>query len=249
MKRNGVSAMGRYMTLLMSVLTYQAVRMFRSGAPVLPRGWRRLAVASSPGFPRMAYAAESADRIVIAFRGTEDAEDWIKGLTFSQVPYPYVRGAGAVHKGFAELYGTLRQTLLHALKKLPRSKPVYVTGHSMGGALAALCALELAAVSGRRVWLYTFGCPRIGDAVFSKTLARKVQAAYRIYHPGDWVTGLPPSRLLGYSYEHAGRPVPVRWDSALPASGHSMAGYVRSLRLTSGRSSRWLCSQTPALCP
>ena len=42
-----------------------------------------------------------------------------------------------------------------------------MTGHSLGGALAVLCALDLQDIYGN-INLYTFGCPRVGNAAFAQ---------------------------------------------------------------------------------
>jgi predicted lipase len=45
---------------------------------------------------------------------------------------------------------------------------VFCTGHSLGGALATLCALEMRQRLGLRVELYTFGSPRVGSPQFAR---------------------------------------------------------------------------------
>ncbi|CBZ23902.1 conserved hypothetical protein, partial [Leishmania mexicana MHOM/GT/2001/U1103] len=72
---------------------------------------------------------------------------------------------------------------------------VYVTGHSLGGALASLCAYTL-----RRMLLliqypepdlvvYTFGQPRIGNSVFKQYYNRAVPCTFRVVNESDAVSG------------------------------------------------------------
>lgn len=42
-----------------------------------------------------------------------------------------------------------------------------MTGHSLGGALATFCALDLEEIYGS-LNLYAFGCPRVGNDAFAK---------------------------------------------------------------------------------
>lgn len=65
--------------------------------------------------------------------------------------------------------GGLRDNFLSLIKKYPSYK-VWVTGHSLGGALASIAASEMIArgeVDASRVQLYTFGQPRTGDVDFA----------------------------------------------------------------------------------
>jgi acetyl esterase/lipase len=75
-----------------------------------------------------------------------------------------------------------------------RPKKVLVTGHSLGGALATLCALRLQKDGHGSAAVYTYASPRVGNDKF--------QAAFRLKHErwvnqNDLVTQLPPE-LFGY---------------------------------------------------
>jgi predicted lipase len=69
-----------------------------------------------------------------------------------------------------------------------------VTGHSLGGSLAALCALDLTVggyVSTPNMLLYTFGEPRVGDPSFAAAMDKYVTNSYRVVHYEDIVPHLP----------------------------------------------------------
>lgn len=72
---------------------------------------------------------------------------------------------------------------------------VYVTGHSLGGALACLCAyslrrmLLLLAYPEPDIVVYTFGQPRIGNSVFKQHYNRAVPCTFRVVNESDAVSG------------------------------------------------------------
>lgn len=68
---------------------------------------------------------------------------------------------------------------------------VYVTGHSMGGALAVLAAYDLAVNFSMKVNMYNFGGPRVGNPSFCRHYDKCVPASYRVVMDGDIVPGVP----------------------------------------------------------
>ena len=66
----------------------------------------------------------------------------------------------------------------------------FLTGHSLGGALAQLCDLMLQILFGHKsqVYIYVFGSPRVGDREFALFLNSRVPNTYRIVYKGDTVT-------------------------------------------------------------
>jgi len=70
---------------------------------------------------------------------------------------------------------------------------VWVTGHSMGGAMAVFCALDIRIrLKVPFVGLYTFGQPRVGNLPFASFIAHTLPNALRIVHQDDVVPHLPP---------------------------------------------------------
>lgn len=103
-----------------------------------------------------------------------------------------------VHGGFWYSWNasSLASTVTAAVLRLQHRhglSPVYATGHSMGAALATICALELRTVHRLHdVHLVTFGSPRVGNAVFSAWFERKVASHWRFTHNRDIVPSVPP---------------------------------------------------------
>ncbi|KAM3371472.1 hypothetical protein ACQJBY_018723 [Aegilops geniculata] len=103
-----------------------------------------------------------------------------------------------VHTGFYSAYNNtlLRPAITNAVRKARRlygDINIIVTGHSMGGAMASFCALDLAISLGSdSVHLMTFGQPRIGNAAFASYFEQYVPSAIRVTHEHDIVPHLPP---------------------------------------------------------
>ncbi|XP_009606863.1 lipase-like isoform X1 [Nicotiana tabacum] len=147
--------------------------------------------------------AQNLNAIVIAFRGTQESslQNWIEDLYWKQldIDYPGVEGAMVrVHHGFYSSYHntTIRPGVLNAVK---RAKELYgdiqiiVTGHSMGGAMAAFCALDLRVHLGcQNISVMTFGQPRIGNAAFASYYSKRVPNTIRVTNGHDIVPHLPP---------------------------------------------------------
>ncbi|XP_044981220.1 lipase-like isoform X2 [Hordeum vulgare subsp. vulgare] len=127
--------------------------------------------------------APDPQSIIIAFRGTQEhsASNWIEDLFWKQldVTYPGMPNA-MVHHGFYSAYynTTLRHEILKSVQwawKIYGRLPINVVGHSMGGALASFCALDLSVKWGsHKVQLITFGQPRVGNPAFAEYFNEQV---------------------------------------------------------------------------
>ena len=147
-----------------------------------------------------AFAAGSADAVIVAFRGTEPKElqDWMTDADCRLVDGPF----GKVHAGF---YGALREVWDEVAATIAqfqdRAQSLWFTGHSLGAALAVLAVAELRAKPDKPVYgLYTFGQPRAGDRDFERTFDQYFKSlCFRFVNNNDLVTRVPP-RALGYSH-------------------------------------------------
>ncbi|KAK6913805.1 Fungal lipase-like domain [Dillenia turbinata] len=162
--------------------------------------------------------AKDLNAIVISFRGTHESsiQNWIEDLFWKQLDLNYPGMPDAmVHYGFYSAYHntTLRPGVLNAVK---RAKELYgdisimVTGHSMGGAMAAFCALDLTVNNeAKNVQVTTFGQPRIGNAVFVSYYSKLVPNTVRVTNNHDIVPHLPPyySHFPTKTYHHFPREV------------------------------------------
>ncbi|MCY9846394.1 lipase family protein [Vibrio caribbeanicus] len=135
-----------------------------------------------------AILVETPSSYVLAFRGTEatslnDIKADAKATTIK------CRTSGKIHEGFHEAFESVQEKLNAALKELDKSKPLFITGHSLGGALATIAAKRLKFKYGIAA-CYTFGAPRVGDKEWIATIKTPI---YRIVNAADSVTMLPPN--------------------------------------------------------
>ncbi|KAL0457360.1 UNVERIFIED_CONTAM: Lipase A [Sesamum latifolium] len=145
--------------------------------------------------------ATDLNATVIAFRGTQERsiQNWVEDLYWKQldIDYPGVDGA-MVHHGFYTAYHntSVRPGVLRAVQKVKElygDIKIMVTGHSMGGAMAALCGLDLRLSLGEQnVQVMTFGQPRIGNAIFASYFNQLVPDTIRVTNGHDIVPHLPP---------------------------------------------------------
>jgi pimeloyl-ACP methyl ester carboxylesterase len=126
-----------------------------------------------------------------AFRGSDPVTlpTWLTDAVVRLVArdeYP-----GRVHLGFSS---ALRRTWgkVEAVLEQARDKPLFLTGHSMGGALAVLTAARLATAGRPPAATYTFGAPRVGDPAFC---AAHALPTYRVVNRLDLVPELPMASL------------------------------------------------------
>ena len=134
-----------------------------------------------------AFIAVTDHFSVLSFRGTEATrpKDIKSGLKAVQVKC--VSG-GMVHSGFSEAFDVVSEQVQTALNSTDiAAKPLFITGHSLGGALATIAAKRLTHKSGIAA-CYTFGSPRVGDTDWVAGLRTPV---YRIVNAVDAVTMMP----------------------------------------------------------
>lgn len=125
---------------------------------------------------------------VLAFRGTEKDFGDIKTDLDARF---YTNSKGEkVHNGFNEAYAVARAKISGLVQGLKGYK-LYITGHSLGGALALIAAKDLN--SDNIAACYTFGSPRVGNEDFGEDIKPPI---YRVVNAADVVPHTPPSYLI-----------------------------------------------------
>ena len=110
----------------------------------------------------------TANEIIVSFSGTDplSIQNWIDDLDFIQTSYGYCGNDCKVHQGFYKSFNsTVDQvkSLVNSAYASHSSATLSITGHSLGAAMAAHCAAELAHSGYKIHHVYTYGMPRVGD--------------------------------------------------------------------------------------
>lgn len=183
------------------------------------------AVAMAMGYialPNTAKNAAPDDPIIIGFKGTQggliaspimgvlgySTPEWETNMNgFSTVTIEKYGISGAIHRGFFETYKSMHQEITDILLEHPhlKERKIYIVGHSLGAALASICAMILktninfiARYGCPNIFLYALACPAIGDSnlmkIFNTVVPQTTREAY--YINGD------PVRKTVFKYTH-----------------------------------------------
>ncbi len=146
-------------------------------------------------------AKRESDRMaVLAFRGTEQNFKDIKTDLNARF---YTRNGVKVHDGFWHAFTYVEPMIRQEVAALSGYK-LYITGHSLGGALALVATRSLDSDS--IAACYTFGGPRVGDSEFGDEIKPPI---YRLVNAADAVPRVPPTWSIDLVIALAGfLPVP-----------------------------------------
>lgn len=176
-----------------------------------------------------AYRFENQYDCVIASRGTEPNE-WNDIQADADASTVLAETAGRVHRGFKKEVDDLWPMMEEVLKS--NAKPLWFCGHSLGGAMATICAGRcfLSHISSNPEELFTFGSPRVGN----KRYVNHVKLThYRWVNNNDIVTRVPPA---WFGYRHTGDEIyldfkgRIRDISGLGKTKDRFRGFFRGLR-------------------
>ncbi len=198
------------------------------------------------------FIASNSTAVVVSFRGTDmtDAYDLLADINFKQTE----AFGGLVHAGFYGAYRDAQENIESALiEHLASNKIFYLTGHSLGGALATLAAYDLYNKGYTSSCIYTFGQPRVGNSQFVKNFTTRFNnSCFRMVHKDDAVPNTVPENvnvgLVKWEYSDTTTPLYVVPDNRLAtvyestlkgiealskvmdaAEAHSMSNYKKTM--------------------
>jgi Lipase (class 3) len=164
----------------------------------------KLQMIIAPSGRDAVLVGRTAFGVVAAFRGTlpptetdpkralTAALDWINDFGVAQVVVPYA--TGRVHNGFHGALENLWPELFPAIVAAAEGgRRVFLTGHSKGGALAALAAIRLKTAGIVPAGVMTFGAPKTGNEKFAAAYDLEVPSHWSFEHQDDIVPHLPPT--------------------------------------------------------
>lgn len=148
-----------------------------------------------------AYIIRNDSTLILAFRGTEvtKAKDILTDINAK-----LVNGLGGkIHRGFRDALAYVWTDVWKTLKKERGSRALWVTGHSLGAALATLAVAKLRQEKNQPVnGLYTFGSPRVGNDKFAAKFDDDFKRyTFRFVNDNDAVPHVPSEDM---NFSHVG---------------------------------------------
>jgi len=134
--------------------------------------------------------------IYVVFRGSVNTRNWIVDFLFPlKSVFKNLPGI-KVHSGFYDAYKDLAPSIHKDVAHLFQNEcvncTILVTGHSLGAALATLCAADLA-YEGYKGYVksYSYGDPRVGNYNFTRFYKAYVPDTFRVVNNKDIVPAVP----------------------------------------------------------
>jgi predicted lipase len=131
--------------------------------------------------------------VIICGQGTTSIKDISIDCQIWRTKVNYLENT-KVHSGFMKSYESIRHLLHKEIKNILSTYEVtriIVTGHSLFGAIATICALDCSLIYNIPVNCITFGSPRVGCKKFAKCFNKMVEISYRCVRLKDPVTFTP----------------------------------------------------------
>jgi predicted lipase len=180
--------------------------------------------------------------LYIVFRGSDGAGDWRDNFKYWQNMHPGKGGSIffpiKVHAGFRMQFCEVSNQILRKITRYIYSVPdpvIFVTGHSLGGAIATICHLYVDGIKPGVSRLITFGSPRVGNGPFAKEVNKiESENSYSIrYVNGDDIVCKIPTSVQGL--RHVSTKIKIgksKWYKRLTGSAedHKPEEYMKNLR-------------------
>lgn len=144
-----------------------------------------------------AYVLQSEFDVIVACRGTEgNLSDILTDINLLMVDFPH---GGEVHHGFYDAVVNVWPGITAELAEA-RGKRAWFVGHSLGGAMATIAAVNAVKENiTTSATIFTYGSPKCGDRDFTKLFAAAGIVHNRFVNNSDIVTRVPP-----LPYRHVG---------------------------------------------
>ena len=158
---------------------------------------------------------EDLGMAVLVFRGTTNLVDWKTNLNAelkrvgSQNAHASAPEVAGLLAGFVEAYERVEDEVHDLIGKVSH-QPLYIAGHSLGGALAIVATWKIKGA--RNAACYTFGSPRVGNSLFADRFKTPI---YRVVNGHDPVPFVPPAGIFIDAAKVIVRVFPLRLDPVI----------------------------------
>jgi hypothetical protein len=172
--------------------------------------------ARQQGFPGAApintanvqgYWAVQGDAALLVFRGTQNPAHWLRNVRVLPWPHRW----GLAHEGFVDGIDDIQHSLRTFLTAARGANHIWITGHSLGGALAVVAAAWLKIHGSRNASVSTYGQPpvavtQLGFPHFGDRFMQELPGGlHRFVNQSDIVPRAhptPPDRHIGNGKPH-----------------------------------------------
>lgn len=177
------------------------------------------------------FIAHNENFILVAFPGTDSTydavvTDFLRNLIQRRAWFDTQVAEGVqVADGFYAAYNSVRSDVFSQVNALytAQSRPIYTTGHSLGGTLAIMAGLDLSDRLSADVTCYTYGSPRAGNLDFADLYNSQIDESQLHQNLFDPVPSVPSS-LLGYYHVDT-----EKTYGSTEYSGHAVSSYLHNI--------------------
>jgi len=200
--------------VLLAEACLTAYEPFEKGGEIWARATGFASAAGHEAGNTQLFWAECHDIALLVFRGTSNLGQWIRDIRIAPAFHPW----GLVHRGFSTGVRVVEDALITFASIAKSRKYVWITGHSLGGALAALVAANLKREE-ISATVYSYGQPRLGYWNFSDRFDHELTGRnYRFINQSDIVARLPPGLL----FKHCAIPKRILRPGVLEAAADGL---------------------------
>ena len=141
---------------------------------------------------------EHEEFLCMAFRGTDELADWLDNINAFSTKKLF----GEFHRGFFKSVEDVWEPIDDKFRELQgqKKRPLFITGHSLGGAMATIAAAKFIHEDKPFTSVYTFGQPRALTRDTARIFNMECSSRFFRFHNNNDLVTRVPARLMGYSH-------------------------------------------------
>jgi hypothetical protein len=222
---DGYESLGQIRVSASAIMQMEAVPLPPVAQSAVSNDMHAAAAIANPSAFGFVVREEATGSVIVCIRGTQTPREWLANFTAVPNQFDLVKNFGLVHLGFERMHRSVRQSIQVGLASVDAATRITVLGHSLGGAMAVLAAVDIKRNFGKtNVDVCTFGSPRVGKIGFRKNFNKEIRQCFRLVNQFDVVPRVP-SVITGWN--HTGEEIEVDGNVENP---HSLDAYLAGLR-------------------